>query len=325
MWYEMEGVVVVNSRRCSNLDVRNQAAVKKANAKPGSRFLTWLGRITTSMLIAAMILAMTVVPAWAAPIAWSISAGTSPWAVAVNEAINRAYVANYGSNNVTVITYYLLATVSTTAPSGITSAGASSGGNVTSDGGDPVSLRGVCWSTSPNPTTHDSHTTDGTGTGTFASSITGLTPGTPYHVRAYAINGVGTSYGTEQQFTTDTTPTVTTDPAASINTTGATLNGNITATGGENADQRGFRYRKTGASTWTAWTQAGSFGTGAFSHAVTGLTPGTQYDFQAQGRNSAGTSYGSTRTFTTASEPPAGKTPPGTWQRALPPGATTVT
>ena len=95
-----------------------------------------------------------------------------------------------------------LPTVTTTAVSSITSNSASSGGNITSDGGASVTARGVCWSTSANPTTSDSHTSDGTGTGSFTSSITGLSPNTPYHVRAYATNSEGTGYGSDQTFTT---------------------------------------------------------------------------------------------------------------------------
>ncbi len=79
---------------------------------------------------------------------------------------------------------------------------ATGGGNVTSDGGATVTSRGVCWSTSQNPTISDDHTIDGTGTGIFTSNITGLTANTPYYVRAYATNSVGTSYGDQVSFTT---------------------------------------------------------------------------------------------------------------------------
>jgi len=95
-------------------------------------------------------------------------------------------------------------TLSTTNISSITSTTASSGGNITSDGGASVTSRGVCWSTSQNPTTSNSKTTDGSGTGTFTSSITGLTADTTYYVRAYAVNSVGTAYGDQKSFTTDT-------------------------------------------------------------------------------------------------------------------------
>ena len=100
-------------------------------------------------------------------------------------------------------------TVTTTATSSVTATSASSGGNVTSNGGASITARGVCWNTSANPTTANNKTTDGTGTGSFTSSITGLNPGTPYHVRAYATNSAGTSYGSDVTFTTSTiTPTV---------------------------------------------------------------------------------------------------------------------
>ena len=82
-------------------------------------------------------------------------------------------------------------TVITTALSSIGQISAIGGGNVTADGGAFVSQRGVAWSTLSNPTTADNHSIDGTGTGIFVSSITGLTTvpitGKTYHVRAYAI------------------------------------------------------------------------------------------------------------------------------------------
>jgi hypothetical protein len=94
-------------------------------------------------------------------------------------------------------------TVTTGAASDITAVSAVSGGEVTSDGGPPVTARGVCWSTAHDPTTSDSSTSDGTGTGSFSSSLTDLAPGTLYYVRAYATNTEGTGYGSEVSFTTE--------------------------------------------------------------------------------------------------------------------------
>ncbi len=94
-------------------------------------------------------------------------------------------------------------TVSTSIITGITQTTATGGGDVTSDGGATVTARGVCWSTTVNPTISNSYTTDGAGIGTFISSVTGLSPATIYHVRAYATNSEGTSYGSDIQFTTD--------------------------------------------------------------------------------------------------------------------------
>ncbi len=76
------------------------------------------------------------------------------------------------------------------------------GGNIVSDGGAIVTARGVCWSTSSIPTISNPKTSDGTGTGTFTSTISGLTANTTYYVRAYATNSVGTTYGTEISFKT---------------------------------------------------------------------------------------------------------------------------
>ncbi|MBQ6071463.1 MAG: hypothetical protein IKQ75_02950 [Bacteroidales bacterium] len=79
---------------------------------------------------------------------------------------------------------------------------ATGGGRVISGGGAPVTARGLCWSTSPNPTVSDNHTTEGDSLGSFTSYLTGLTPGTRYYVRAYAVNIMGTAYGDTVSFTT---------------------------------------------------------------------------------------------------------------------------
>ena len=84
----------------------------------------------------------------------------------------------------------------------ITGTSAFCGGNVLFDGGLDITSRGVCWSVNENPTIDDTHTSDGSGTGTFTSSITGLSPNTNYYVRAYATNTNGTSYGEQRSFMT---------------------------------------------------------------------------------------------------------------------------
>jgi hypothetical protein len=104
------------------------------------------------------------------------------------------------STTTSVTTVTMLASVTTTPVSAITTLSASSGGNVIDDGGAAVTARGVCWNTTGSPTTGDSTTSNGSGSGLFTSSLTGLVPGQSYFVRAYAVNSVGTSYGNEQTF-----------------------------------------------------------------------------------------------------------------------------
>jgi uncharacterized protein (TIGR02145 family) len=99
-------------------------------------------------------------------------------------------------------TLNVIPTVTTPAITYITVNSASSGGIVTADGGSEVISRGVCWNNAANPTTADSKTIDGTGTGSFSSNITGLTANTTYYVRAYAINSAGTGYGNQTIFKT---------------------------------------------------------------------------------------------------------------------------
>ncbi|MBK9359169.1 MAG: hypothetical protein IPN08_17625 [Bacteroidales bacterium] len=75
-------------------------------------------------------------------------------------------------------------------------------GTVTSDGGAAVTERGICWSTSHNPSTSDEKIPNGTGTGSYTCTLAGLLTNTPYFVRAYAINSSGTGYGPEMAFRT---------------------------------------------------------------------------------------------------------------------------
>lgn len=129
--------------------------------------------------------------------------------------------------------------VITTIVSNITQTTVLTGGTVTDDGGAKVTEIGVCWSTSPNPTTSSNKTSNVTGSGSFTSSITGLTANTKYYVRAYATNSAGTSYGNEVTFTTNninkaaTAPTLTTTVVTLITETSAVSGGTITDDGEE--------------------------------------------------------------------------------------------
>jgi formylglycine-generating enzyme required for sulfatase activity len=184
-------------------------------------------------------------------------------------------------------------TVTTASITNITTSTATCGGNVTSDGGASVTARGVCWSTSANPTTSNSKTTNGSGTGSFTSSITGLNSNTTYHVRAYAINSVGTSYGSDVSFKTPAyQPTVTTASITNITTSTATCGGNVTSDGGASVTARGVCWSTSANPTTSNSKTTNGSGTGSFTSSITGLSPATTYHVRAYATNSAGTGYG---------------------------------
>ncbi len=91
--------------------------------------------------------------------------------------------------------------LSTSEVTEITQSTATSGGNITNDGGTTVTARGVCWSTHENPTVDGNKTEDGKGAGSFTSRVSGLELNTIYYLRAYATNSTGTGYGSTMSFT----------------------------------------------------------------------------------------------------------------------------
>ena len=193
-----------------------------------------------------------------------------------------------------------LATVTTTEIMQISSNSATSGGNITSNGGANVTARGVCWSTSPNPTVDlVTKTVNGSGNGLFTSSLTQLTPATTFYVRAYATNAAGTAYGIERIFTTSIAlPSLTTE-VSSITTTTASGLGTITNNGGGTITVSGIVWGTTTNPTLTTNIGSTSDGTliGFFISNLTGLIPGTTYYVRSYATNSAGTGYGNQITF----------------------------
>ena len=220
----------------------------------------------------------------------------------------------YATNSVTTVygadltfTTFKQPTVTTQAASEIAATTATGNGNIT-DLGDPNPTQyGVCWSTSANPTTLDSKTEEGaaSATGAFTGNMTGLTPGTEYHYRAYATNSVTTVYGADQTFSTLKQATVTTQAASDITSTTATGNGSITDLGDPNPTQHGVCWSTTAnPTTADSKTEEGAASeTGAFTSSITGLTAGTEYHYRAYATNSVGTTYGADQTFTTFKQP----------------------
>lgn len=194
--------------------------------------------------------------------------------------------------------------VNTSSVSAITFNSATLGGIVLDSGSTAVTERGIVYSTTANPTVSNTKVAIGVGIGSFSKNIAGLNPATIYHVRAYAINTAGTSYGADSTFTTKSTPaiapSVITSSASLIGITNATLGGNVTDSGTAIVTERGVVYATTANPTTANTKVMMGNGIGAFSQIITGLTPSTLYHFRAYAVNSVGISYGADSVFVTA-------------------------
>lgn len=178
-------------------------------------------------------------------------------------------------------------------------------GEVTSDGGDPVTDRGICWSTLPNPGFSDGKIAGGSGSGTFICILTGLTPNTTYYVRAYAINTIDTAFGEVLSFITkDYSPIIlSTKDVSSVTYISAISGGNITDDGGDAIYQRGVCWNTSQNPVITDNLTLDGEGTGSYESSITGLEPETTYYIRAYAINSSETAYGNNVNFTTLPAP----------------------
>jgi uncharacterized protein (TIGR02145 family) len=220
----------------------------------------------------------------------------------------RSYAINsagtgYGNNITFQTTVPSVPSLTTRELLNITNTTATGGGSITNDGGSSVSVKGICWSTSPNPTTADSKTTDGTGTTTFTSFITGLSASVTYYVRAYATNSTGTGYGNQQTFTTSSTsntlPVVTSTSVTGLTTVQATFNAEVNSQGGGTVTERGAVWNTSGNPTVNNNRVPSGSGTGVYTATLTGLSAGSNYYVRAYAINNFGISYGVEIPFTT--------------------------
>lgn len=204
----------------------------------------------------------------------------------------------------------------TTAVTNITTTGASTGGNVSSNGGAALSAKGVVYSsTQSTPTLANSDETviTGTTTGTFTTTLSGLTPGTLYYYRAYATNTPGTGYGPTLTFRTASLPTVTTTAQSNVSTTSATAGGNVTALGTQGVQgstatpstvsAKGIVWALASSADPTITTNLGitdnGTGIGSFTSSLTDLALNTSYKYRAYATSPEGTAYGPIVTFST--------------------------
>ena len=226
-------------------------------------------------------------------------------------------VANSGGNTVSVLLgklngnytgqIFTIATVPaliTPTSAGITATAATLGGNVSSDGGSPITERGVVYSltsVNPNPRLGGTGVTTLTATGTtgvFTVNASSLSSGVSYSFLAYGTNAIGTTYTSPvSTFTTLSTPIVTSPTSSNTTGTTAVLGGNVTSDGGSPVTERGVVYSLTsinpnphiGGAGVTKVTASGT--TGVFTINATNLTAGAGYSYAAYATNSFGTTY----------------------------------
>jgi hypothetical protein len=220
---------------------------------------------------------------------------------------------SYG-DNVQFVTSAALSspTVSTNVATAIGITTATSGGNVINDGNTTVFRRGLIYSTSPITDTNSviggGRIISGTtGTGTYTSSLTGLTSNTLYYIVAFAVNSVGVSIGNQRTFTTlpaPTAPLVTTLPATFITISTAVIGGNVTSDGNSTVTRRGLIYSTVSPISDTNSIVGGKLiilgsGLGTFNSSLSSLTSNTTYYVKAFALNSIGITYGNEVNFAT--------------------------
>ena len=186
----------------------------------------------------------------------------------------------------------------------ITTSSARYYGQVAEDYGAEVTERGFCVGAAPSPT--DCTPIASAGLGGMYYDDSGLTPGTTYYVRAYAINTGGTGYGDDISFTTKAVlPSVTTGEVSNLKNTSVTIGGEVTASGGATVTERGICL---GDGSSNVCQSAATAGLGAYTVDFSGLKTNTEYVTRAYAKNSVGTAYGVYNQFTTHNTLPVATT-----------------
>jgi len=216
-------------------------------------------------------------------------------AYAINDiGIGYGNEVTFSTNNVSV------PTLTTNEISYITHTTAVSGGNITSDGGLPVTQRGVCWNLQPNPTISYFYTDDGSGPGSYTSNIINLVGNTLYYVRAYAKNAAGVSYGQEISFlTSPILANITTNSAIAISTSTAAVNSSIINNGGSPIIESGVCWNTQINPNILNNKIINTQTTENFTSIITGLIENTLYYVRAYAINNVGITYGENLDFIT--------------------------
>lgn len=196
-----------------------------------------------------------------------------------------------------------LPTVKTNAVNNILTTSVTCGGNVSNPGdASGVLNRGLCWSTSSNPTVAASNIVVGTGVGPYSTRITGLAPAKTYYVRAFAVNRLGVGYGETVSFTTSsitTIPTLKTTEVSKIGINNALCGGNIIHNGGEAIMERGLCWGLSLNPSISNNKMIYSGNNLVYSLSIVGLAEQTTYYVRAYAKNSVGIAYGENQSFLT--------------------------
>ncbi len=210
----------------------------------------------------------------------------------------RAFATNekgtaYGEQKTFATSAYSLPTLTTAEVTNISYTTATCGGNITSDGGQTITARGVCYSTKSNPTIADSKVASDSRT-SFSCNLTGLADGTTYYVRAYATNEKGTAYGEQKTFTTTSyyAPTVSTNAPQNISFTTTTCGGKVLTNGALSITDKGICYSTSPSPTVNSQKISCGTGLGDFTCTLSNLLDSTVYYARAYAVNAKGIAYG---------------------------------
>jgi uncharacterized protein (TIGR02145 family) len=219
----------------------------------------------------------------------------------------RAYATNgkgtaYGNELTFSTSQTSLAIIDVGYASSITFSSAAVVGNIKSDGGSPIMVRGICWSTKPWPEISDNKTEEGTGIGTYKCTLKGLQSFTLYYYSAYATNAIGTTYSVPKTFTTEasnTIPDIMSEGITSITANSALGGGIILSEGGATVTTRGICWSTSQNPTVNDNHAVDIDTKRSFRINMINLTTNTTYYLRAYATNSFGTSYGNQLFFIT--------------------------
>ena len=183
--------------------------------------------------------------------------------------------------------------ISTGAVTELAATGAKVSGNITSAGGGTVTSRGICWSTTQNPTVNNSKTTEGTGPGQYTSTLSGLIAGSTYYARAYGENSRGIVYGNQVNFNTLGPPRLTTTAVSNITATSATSGGTIISDGGSPITTKGVVWSTSPNPTIDLATKTNDgSGSDQYTSTLINLSTNLKYFVRSYAVNKIGVEYG---------------------------------